>query len=249
MLETQIQTLFRIGWYRVAPLVMDRRRETTGVFPTNSRCGQNNSHWGGGITGPWLENPEDAHKEFERYRAAPTAVDIDKDTLERLFPKGHVNKLGTHYQGVARKAQVAPCRGYETFQRKRTSGSARASRSCLGRATLWQMGRNCFQELLLWVSRQKQLFRHVRLFRCILSCFDAPRRTQEWFGRGSAFPFWIRSKRCAHVSCGFWFDRCTTHVVPNRGCSWKVCASNVDGRPLVGPCSRPNQHIQGVSLE
>ena len=38
--------------------------------------------------------PEDAHRELERYRAAQIAVDIDKDTPERLFPKGHVNKLG-----------------------------------------------------------------------------------------------------------------------------------------------------------
>ena len=41
-----------------------------------------------------LENPVDAHREPERYRAAQIAVDIDKNTLERFFPKGHVNKLG-----------------------------------------------------------------------------------------------------------------------------------------------------------
>ena len=41
-----------------------------------------------------LENPVDAHREFERYRAAQIAVDVDENTLERLFPKGHVNKLG-----------------------------------------------------------------------------------------------------------------------------------------------------------
>ena len=80
-------------------------------------------------------------------------------------------------------------------------------------------------------------------FRCILSCFGAPRRTQEMFGRRSAFPFWIRSKRCAHVSYGFWSERCNTHVVSYRSFSCKGCASNVDGRPLVRPCSRSNQHI------
>ena len=56
-------------------------------------------------------------------------------------------------------------------------------------------------------------------------------------------PFWIRPKHCAHVPYGGWFERCTTHMVPDRGCSWKGCASNADGRRLVRPCSGPNQHI------
>ena len=32
-------------------------------------------------------------------------------------------------------------------------------------------------------------------------------------------------------------------MVPYRGCSWKGCAGNVDGRSLVRSCSRPSQHI------
>ena len=51
-----------------------------------------------------LKNPEDAHKEFERYRAAQIAVDVDNTTLERLLPKGHVNNLGLDCQGVAKCA-------------------------------------------------------------------------------------------------------------------------------------------------
>ena len=89
-----------------APLGMDRRTETTGVFPPADKpdkektihlhqiC-KNNTQWCGDITYmSVLEKPEEAHKEFERYRAAQIAVDIDKDTLERLFPKFHVNKSG-----------------------------------------------------------------------------------------------------------------------------------------------------------
>ena len=101
-----------------APLGMDRRIETTGSFPVCGQARQLTVGWG--HCRSVLENPEDAHKEFERYLAAQIAVDIDKDTLERLFLKSHVNKL------VARKGQIAPCRGCETFQSKRTSGSARA---------------------------------------------------------------------------------------------------------------------------
>ena len=104
----------------------------------------------------------------------------------------------------------------------------------------WQIGRSCFQRLPPWASRC-----HVRLFRRILSRTCAPRRTQELFGRGSAFPFWIRPKHCAHVPYGVWFERCTTHMVSGRGCSWKGCAGNAGGRPLVSPCSGPNQHVHG----
>ena len=75
-----------------APLGMDRRIETTGVFPPADKPDKEDHS-------PTpdrsvLENPVDAHREFERYRAAQIAVDVDKNTLERLFPKGHVNKLG-----------------------------------------------------------------------------------------------------------------------------------------------------------
>ena len=56
----------------------------------DSRCVRATHSWVGFV----LENPVDAHRKFERYRAAQIAVDVDKNTLERLFPKGHVNKLG-----------------------------------------------------------------------------------------------------------------------------------------------------------
>ena len=192
-----------------------------------------------------LENPEDAHKKFKWYRAAQIAVDIDKDTLERLFPKGHVNKLGLIIKESPGKRKLHLVVGL-----RRSNANARAAvpeRPILPRprdsVADWE---ELFSEAAsLGFTTNAGLLRkcHVRLFRCILSCFGAPRRTQELFGRGSAFPFWIRSKRCAHVSYGFWFERCTTHMVPYRGCSWKGCASDVDGRPLVRSCSRPNQHI------
>ena len=53
-----------------------------------------------------LENPKDAHKEFERCRAARIAVDVDKATLERPFPKGHVNKLGLIVKESPEKLKV-----------------------------------------------------------------------------------------------------------------------------------------------
>ena len=86
-----------------APLGMDRRIETTGVFPPADNPDKEDYSPTPGVaeqvTEGWehhrsvLENPEDAHKEFERYRAAQIAVDFDKTTLERIFPKGHVNGL------------------------------------------------------------------------------------------------------------------------------------------------------------
>ena len=87
-----------------APLGMDRRTETTGVFPPADKPDKEDHSptpdvseqltVGWGHYRSVLENPVDAHREFERYRAAQIAVDIDKNTLESLFPKGHVNKLG-----------------------------------------------------------------------------------------------------------------------------------------------------------
>ena len=239
-----------------APLGMDRRVETTGVFPPADKPDEEDHSptrdaseqlivwW-------WhyrsvLENPEDAHKEFEWCRAAQIAVDIDKDTLERLFPKGHVSKFGAQCQGVARKAQMAPGRGHEAFQGKRTSGSARAPDPASAARRRGRLGGVVFRGCLLGLHvRSRRFLRkcHVRLFRRILSRTGAPRRTQELFGRGSAFSFWIRPKHCAHVPYGVWFERCTTHMVPGRGCSWKGCASNAGGRPSVMPCSGPNQHI------
>ena len=61
---------------------------------------------GGGHYKSVLENPEDAHKEFDRYRAAQIAVDIDKTTLERLFPRGHINKLGLIIKESPEKRKV-----------------------------------------------------------------------------------------------------------------------------------------------
>ena len=87
-----------------APLRMDRRMETTGVFPPADKPDKEDHSptpdVSEQLTVGWEhyrsvpENPVDAHKEYERYRAAQIAVDIDKDTLECLFPKGHVNKSG-----------------------------------------------------------------------------------------------------------------------------------------------------------
>ena len=41
---------------------------------------------------------------------------------------------------------------------------------------------------------------------------------------------------------GVWFERCATHVVPGRRCSWN-CASNAGWRPLVRPRSWPDRHV------
>ena len=72
--------------------------------------------------------------------------------FERLFPKGHVNKVGLVVKENARKAQTALRRGREVFPGKRTSGSARA----LGPASATR--RSYVRRLPPWVSRQKQAF-------------------------------------------------------------------------------------------
>ena len=70
-----------------------------------------------------------------------------------------------------------------------------------------------------------------------------PRSTQEMFSRGSAFSLRIRPAHCTHVPYGVWFERCTPHMVQGRSRSWKGCASNAVGRPLVRPRSWPDQHV------
>ena len=99
-----------------APLGMDRKIETTGVFPPADNPDREDDSptpdvseqltVGGGHYKSVLENSEDAHKEFDRYRAAQIAVDIDKTTLERLFPKGHINKLGLIIKESPEKRKV-----------------------------------------------------------------------------------------------------------------------------------------------
>ena len=226
-----------------APLGMDRRIETTGVFPPADKPDKEDHSptpdVSEQLTVGWehhrsvLENPVDAHREFDRCRAAQIAVDIDKDTLERLFPKESPEK---------RKLRLV-------VDVRRSNANARAAvpeRPILPRprdiVADWEELSSGAASLGFTTNSGVSCENVTCDFRCILSCL-APRKTQELFGRGSSFPFWIRSKRCTHVSYGFWFERCTTHVVPYRGCSWKGCASNVYGRPLVRPCSRPNQHI------
>ena len=119
-----------------APLGMDRRIETTGVFPPADKPDKEDHSptpdvseqltVGWGHYGSVLENPVDAHKDFEMYRAARTAVDIDKDHARASLSERSREQVRTHCQGIARKAQIAPGRGYETSQGKRTSGGARA---------------------------------------------------------------------------------------------------------------------------
>ena len=99
-----------------APLGMDRRIETTRVFPPADKPHKEDHSPAQGVaeqlTGEWghyrsvLENTEDAHKEFERYPAAQIAVDVDETTLERLFPKGHVNTLGLIVKESPEKRKV-----------------------------------------------------------------------------------------------------------------------------------------------
>ena len=157
-----------------APLGMDRRIETTGVFPPADKPDKEDHS-------PTpdrsvLENPVDAHRELERCRAAQIAADVDINTVERLFSKGHVNKLGLIIHGIAQKSSNCDVP-------TQTSGSARASdaavpelRSCLGRAILWQTGRNCFSEVAsLGFTTNSGLLRkcHVRLFGCTVMFLSA----------------------------------------------------------------------------
>ena len=152
-----------------------------------------------------LEHPENAHREFERYRAAQIAVDIDKDTLERFLPKGHVNMLGLIIKESTEKRTLRL-----VVDMRRSNANARAAvpeRPILPRPRDVVADREelFFRSCLLGSHVRSRCFLrycHVRLFRRTFSCFGAPRRTQELFGRGSAFTAWIRSKRCAHVPHG-----------------------------------------------
>ena len=87
--------------------------------------------------------------------------------------------------------------------------------------------------LLGLFARSRRFFRncYVRLLRRVLPRTGAPGRTQELFGRGSAFSFWIRPEHCTHVPYGVWFERCTPHMVQGRSRSWKGCASNAFWAP------------------
>ena len=146
--------------------------------PFTSRCVRTTRKW-------WhcrsvLDNPEDAHKEFERYRAAQIAVDIDKDTLERLFLKGHVNKLGLIVKESPEKHKLRL-----VVDMRRSKANARAAvpeRPILPRPrdvlADWEefLFRGCLFGLHV---RSKRFLRkcHVQLFRRILSRAGAPRRT------------------------------------------------------------------------
>ena len=160
-----MQTLFRIGWYRAhrlgwtegsKPLVSSRLRTspTKRTIRRPQMCASN-SQLGGGIIGPCSRTQQMRTKNSKRYRAAQIAVDVDKNPLQRLFPKGHMNKLGLIIKESPEKRKLrivvdmridVPA---QTHERQCPS-----VRSCLARATLWQTGRNCFQKLLLWVSQQ-----------------------------------------------------------------------------------------------
>ena len=171
-----------------------------------------------------LENPEDAHKELDRYRVAQITVDIDKTKSRTSLPKGTLQQVGAHHQGVTRKAESAPCCGYEAVQGKRTSSSARAANPA---STVRRCGRlegvvfrGCLSGFHV-KNRRVVRKRHLRFFRRILPRAGAPRGTQELFSRCPAFSFWFRPRYCHDVSYGVWFKRRPAHLVQNRSCSWK----------------------------
>ena len=77
-----------------APLGMDRRIETTGVFPPADKPDKEYHSPTPDVSEQlpvgWRHYRSVLENSFERYRAAQIVVDVDKNTLERLFPKGHV---------------------------------------------------------------------------------------------------------------------------------------------------------------
>ena len=236
-LETPMQTPFRIGWHRAhrwewtegqKPLEFSRLRTNPGASQVHAR------------------EPRRCAQRIRKVSCSSDCCGYRQRHARASLPERSRRLVGAHCQGVARKAQIAPCRVYEAFQGKRTGGSARAPDPASAARRCGRLGGVIFRGCLLGLHvRSRRFLRkcHVRLFRRIVSRTGAPRRTQELFGRGSAFSFWIRPNHCGHVPCGVWFERCNTHMVQGRGCSWKGCASNAGGRPLVRPCSGPNQHI------
>ena len=102
------------------------------------------------------------------------------------------------------------------------------------------IGKNCFQKQPPWVSRQKQVFL-AKMSRAtfqtrILSCFGAEELKNCLV---AAPPSTSGSDQNVALMCrtGFWFERCTTHVVPSRGCSWKGCVGAKHGSTLVVECA------------
>ena len=139
-----------------APLGMDRRIETTGLFPLADKPDKEDLSptpdvseqlaYGWGTFQVRARKPRRCAQRIRKVSCSSDCCGYRQRHARASLSERLREPVRTHYQGVARKAQIAPCRGYETFQRKRTSVSARASDP--GRATLWQTGR-IFQKLLL----------------------------------------------------------------------------------------------------
>ena len=169
-----------------------------------------------------------------------------QDHSRTSLPKGTHQQIGAHHQGVTRKEESAPGCGHEAVQGKRTSSSARAANPA---STVRRCGRlegavlgGCLSGFRVKNGRGVRK-RHFRFFRRILPRAGAPRRAQELFSRGPSFSFWFRPRNRHDVSYGVWFKRRPAHLVQNRRCSGKGCASNAGRRSVVWTCSRPNQHV------
>jgi len=171
-----------------APLGMDRVIETTGIFPPadhpekedNSPTPELLSQDGLEHYKSVRENPDDAHREFERYKAAQIAVDIPPNVLTDKFPRGHINKLGLIIKdlpGGKRKVRLV-------VDMRRSRANARGSARATSLATSARCGgrldgpvlRDTVDEQLGQRLRLRE--RHGRLLRRVLPHPRAPRRAE-----------------------------------------------------------------------
>ena len=130
-----MQTLFRIGWYRVHRLDGQKDRnhwclpawgQTRQRRPfADPRCVPATHSWVGPLTVRARE-PRRCAQRIRKISCSSDCCGCRQKHARACLSERSREQVATHCQGIARKAQVAHCRGYETFQRKRTSGGAQA---------------------------------------------------------------------------------------------------------------------------
>ena len=202
-----------------APLGMDRKIETTGVFPPADKPDKEDDSptpdvseqltVGGGHFKSVLENPRRCTQGVRQISGSSNRSGHRPNHSRTSLPKRTHQQIGAHHQRVTRKEESAPGCGHEAVQGKRTSSSARAANPA---STVRRCGRlegavlgGCLSGFHVKNGRGVRK-RHLRFFRRILPRAGAPRRAQELFSRGPSFSFWFRPRNRHDVSYGVWLN-------------------------------------------
>ena len=238
-----------------APLGMDRRMETTGVFPPADKPDKEDhsrtpdvraTHSWVGALPVRAQEPQRCAQRIRKISCSSDCCGYRQRHARASFPDRSREQVRTCCQRVARKAQIAPCRGYETFQRKRTSGSARAPDPASAARRCGRLGRAVFRSCLLGCHVKSRCFLrecHVRLFRRMLSCC--------WCTQKNSRIVWLRLRlpRLDPIktlrSCAVWV--LVRKVHHSRGAESRLLSEELRKQcwwaPVGQPCSGSNQHI------